>query len=702
MVQAKQETDIGNIPSSPELSKSLKAKRKAISDASHAVEICKNLIDENEDRISEFAEIRAQADGIEPPFDNEKLEEQAKGYKSNINTGFLGTVHNKVFPRMSGRVKSARYLTAASLPYLNDMGEPIDNYKEKTEIFRRELTKTVRQWKRFHSFLNGLASTTSLYGLAYVAYTNPLEWRPRVYRPDEAFIPNGSSQEDEELPLFMIKEEFYIHEMFDLIDDKEAAKDAGYDIGAIVESINSAMPRDIDEETENETYLKYEDIRRELINNTSFSEGSRVIKVYHLFVTEYDGQVSQYMIDVDTGEYLFEKENIYEAMDDVVTPIPFQYGNGKFHGSYGVGQMLYDIALRVEKNRNAVIDNEVARGKFNIVVADEKEMAEAKLHITDEANYLSGGQFAGNQAALPSTAEAFLELDRAIVAMAEEKVGAFMPEALIPGVEKTATEANINAMKEQETREAIIDHWLSHFALAVRNISRRLVNPDTEDEAAVKLRIALLGQGLSEEEIQYLAAQYPTQTVADFAETREQRIISFLSSRKGDPLYNAVRSERAIATAAIGAELANDLIIPEEDNTIQIEAARQQETENTSMEAGKNIPVSPRDAHLLHMQVLKGQVDPQTGQATGAMLVALQQGDVETAKLMLGHYMQHMEIANQQGKLGEAMNQEKQFVAQVENQIKQIEAQIMQQQQEEIQAQQEEAAIQQAVEQGLV
>lgn len=696
-------TDLGNIPSAPKLSKkSLKSKRKAISSAEHAWEICKRLIKDNEDRIAEYAEIRAQADGIEPPYDNSKLEEQGKNYKSNINTGFLGTVHNKVFPRMSGRVKSARYLTASSLPAVTDMGEPIDRYKEKTEIFRQELTKTVRQWKRFHSFINGLASTTSLYGLAYVAYTDPLEWRPSVFRPDEAFIPNGTSQLDEELPLFMIKDEYYIHELFELIEDKEIAKDAGYDIDAVIEAINEAKPRDVDEESENETYLEYEDIRRELVNSTSFSEGSRVIKVYHLFATEHDGTVSQYMIDADTEQFLFESENLYEAIDDVVTPIPFQFGNGKYHGSYGVGQMLYDIALRVEKNRNAVIDNEVARGKFNIVVNDEKEMAEAKLHITDEANYLSGATFAGNQAALPSTADAFLELDRAIVGMAEEKVGAFMPEPLIPGSSKTATEANINAAKEQETREAIIDHWLSHFALAMRNIARRLVNPDNEDYQATALRVALLGQGLNEEEIQLLALQYPTQTVADFAETREQRIIGFLSARKGDPIYNQLKLEKSIATAAIGAELANDLIIAEDDNTIQIEAARQQEEENTSMQAGKNIPVSPRDAHNIHMQVLKGQVDPQSGQSTSAMIQALQAGDVNTAKNMLGHYNQHVQIAVQQGKLGEQMNEEKQFMAQVENQIKQIESQIMKAQQEQAMAQQQQAEIEQAVAQGLV
>lgn len=695
------DNDLGNIPNSPQLSSSLKSKRRAITDASHAIEIAERLLKDNEDRIAEYAQLRAQADGIEPPFDNAKLEEQAKTYKSNINTGFLGTVHNKVFPRMVARVKGARYLTASALPALNDMGEPNDRYREKTEIFRRETTKTIRQWKRFHSYLNALSSTTSLYGLAYSAYTEPLEWRPKVFRPDEAFIPNGSSQEDESLTEFMIKDSYKIHELFELIEDKQTAKEAGYNIKNIVESINEAMPRDVDEDPEHETYLKYEDIRRELITSTSYSEGSRVIEVYHLFVTEYDGRVSQYMVDKDTQEILFEAEDLYEDMDDVVTPVPFQYGNGKYHGSYGVGQLLYDIALRVEKNRNAVIDNEVARGKFNIVVNDEKDMADAKLHITDEANYLAGATFAGNQAALPSTADAFLELDRAIVSMAEEKVGAFMPEPLVQGANKTATEAQLNQMKEAETREAIIDHWLSHFSLVIRNVLVRLVNPENQDEEATKLRISLMAQGLSEEEIQYLAYQYPTQTVTDFSEAKDQRVAGFLATRKGDPLYNQSKLERAIATAAIGAEVANDLIIPDDDNTIQIEAARQQEEENTSIQAGKNIPVSPRDAHLIHMQVLKGGVD-ENGQSTSAMLQAVQAGDINTAKNMLGHYIQHLELAGQQGKLGEAMNDEKQFIAQVENQIKSVEAQIIQQQEAEMQAQQEEAMIAQAAQQGLL
>jgi len=653
---ADEPTNVNLLPDKPELDISLKSEKRAIRDASHVHDIVVGLFKDNDERVTEAAKIRAKADGIEPPLSAKKLSEEGKSHKRNFSTGFLGSVIERVIPRLVMRVKASRYLTSSKLP------NTYDKAVEKTEAFRQIVTDAIRNWAGWNFFLYNLADNNVKMGKAFVTYEDATEWRPSVYRLDDLAIPNGTKQ-GEPPEYFGIRWSYSVSEMFKFIADKETAEDAGWNIENVVDAINKARPlKEDQEEIPAEAAIKYQDLELELVKADSFTQDWDSISVEIIYAKEHDGKVTCWMINKDEpSKEFFVAEDMYADMGLAFQSVCYDIGNGTVYGSMGVGQKLYDLSVCIEKARNTAFDQLANRGKFFVVVADKSQLNEIETTITDDFIYIAGAELSNHKAALADNSDAFMALDRYTRGLAEEKVGAFQPESL--ATDKTATQSRIDALKEAETSDAKLDFWLTYIGHIIHMIQRRLMSPDTDDPVAQVARERCLVV-MNEEELQLLANQPPAQTGIDWTDSRQQQQASYLASKLGNPAWDQDFLERTIASMLIGAEMTSSGLLPKNDQTQTIEATRQQQDESFTMSAqGLSVLVSPRDNHLVHMQAISGQQEPQSGNWTGMLFALLQEQNVQGAQAMLEHYQQHMGYAEQQEKLGEYQNVAKKFVA---------------------------------------
>ena len=113
-----------------------------------------------------------------------------------------------------------------------------------------------------------------------------------------------------------------------------------------------------------------------------------------------------------------------------------------------------------------------------------------------------------------------------------------------------------------------------------------------------------------------LAEQPALRTVEDYTLSDTQKIVAFADSKRADPLFNQTKLQYQATAALINAEFATDVLLPENDPTIPAEQSRQQIMENSLLAVGGEIPVSPRDNHPIHRQVLKAALSP-IAQAAG-------------------------------------------------------------------------------------
>lgn len=653
---SEQPQDASGFGAKPEISeKTLEPTNRTIETVDQAFAVCERMIEDWKRGISNAAKITAKINR-ERPNNQKKLEAASKGWKSNISTGFLATECRKVCPRLHMPVKTAKYLTAASLP----IGWA--NGAEKTEYFRQVVTDTIRRWPRFNWYIRGLSREVSRYGFGFSVWFDEWEWRPTLVRMDKGFVPKGTEVMEPEPQFFLAKYDYQPQELLTLLRKNVEAERKEWKKDAVVNAIKEAVPPAVSQNPEESR--TYEDLVRQATWGWQYEKGAKAICTYHLFAKELSGKVSHYILLVEPSaagdeRLLYENLDEFNSMDECVNTTVFDDGgDGTVHGSWGVGQLLYDLAVQVERIRNDSIDNMRMTNRMKLQVPDAKNVNDVKLEVNDTMMIVSGAEFAGNQAGMPTDVQGYELLDQKLTQIAQQSIGAFVPPIPLQPSDIKAAQINAALSQERELKEDVLENWLVQIAVIVRTITKRLARPGSPDETAKKFRETLL-EKLTEAEIELLVNQTPVQSVIEFTEYRAQQKGLFAASVKGDPLFRQSQVARYMAAGVGDERFVQDIVVPEGDQSDQTKAARDQLLENASLALGQPTPVVASDNDWVHMQTMK----------PGLQLL-LQSGNVATAQLALQHYTAHWAQGVAKKVIpSEQINAEKGFISAVEKQI---------------------------------
>ena len=220
--------------STPQVNKELTVTTRVIESVDQGFSVCETLVNDWKKGILNSARITAKLNG-ERPYNQRKLDNNAKGWKTNISTGFLTTECRKIVPRLFMPLKTAKYLTAASLP------PDWPDGTAKTQHFRQTITDAIRQWRKFNFYIRGLCREFGTFGFAFNVWFDEFEVWPSLQRMDKAFVPQGT-EIMEEPAFFMVKYDYRPNELIDIV---KSAKEAGRDewqLNNVVQAINAAIP----------------------------------------------------------------------------------------------------------------------------------------------------------------------------------------------------------------------------------------------------------------------------------------------------------------------------------------------------------------------------------------------------------------------------------------------------------------------------
>jgi len=357
----------------------------------------------------------------------------------------------------------------------------------------------------------------------------------------------------------------------------------------------------------------YEDLIRESNLGLSHESGARVVVVWHLLATEIDGQVSHYIFEEKTFTELFTSEDQYKTMADAAAFFTFQQGNGTIHGSKGIGRELYSIAGIIDRSRNEVVDRLNLSGKV-IIQADEKVLKRFRMSVVGNAILIAQG-YSVLERKLDAAVEPFVQLDQFLTGLLDQMAGATTPRAL-EGERVTKAAVDFLASREEETKDNVISRFLTQFSAAVTTIQRRACDPHTSEDDAKEMQKRLL-MVMTKEELKMIAEMPSTETVKDYTEIKRQQVVIIAQEARGNPLYNAKEIERRKLIALVDEEFATSVLLPDNDPTEEAEQTRAQMMELASViiPQGAEIPVSPRDNHLIHLQVAMPALEATAQQA---------------------------------------------------------------------------------------
>ena len=652
-------------------------RNRAVTDVGHIFQIIGTLEQARRSQNEKNGRIQAKMNS-ERPHDEDKLKSEGLGYKSNFSTKPLSTTVGKVASRLTKAIQAARYLTAAELP------DSIPDAKKKTELFRREFTNTVRRWPGWYNFCNEVNSENSTFGWAAVTWLDNSSWRPVFFRQDQAFFPDGTKQSSDAVQFAAFCQFIFPHELADFIRNRDAAETAGWDIEQTVKAINAARPPSIPGAT-SAPYTdlrRYQDAIRESSVSLSLVGGAKQIRLWHVFATEIDGKVSHYIGDGDAKTMLFSQEDRFEKVEDCLALFSYEQAS-TLMGSKGIGREVYELAGILDRSRNESVDRLQLAGKI-IIQGPESKITRFKLTVLGNVILIPEG-FTLSQNKVESSVNEFITLDDRLTQLLDQIAGGVSPRTF-DRERVTKTEVELFASREEEKRDDITTRSVTQWGNGpLSTMQRRMFSKDTTDKDAKKAREKLL-QYMTEEELDELANQPALRTIEDFTQSDAQKIVLLAQESRNDPLYDHKKMEKRKLSVLVDSEFAEDVLLPDNDATVTAEQARGQLFENQLLAQGKPVPISPRDNHLIHIEVLKTEFEA-VAQAAG-------QGDpraLQVAETWLQHWGQHLEAAGQSGADKAQLAPMVKELTDVAKQLGEIQAEAQQQ-----------AAVQQAQQQQLM
>jgi hypothetical protein len=619
----------------------------------------------------------------EPPYDQAKLEAAKQGWRRNASTCFMSVIIKRILPSYNQIIDQAQFLSSARFPGAETQDADV---QQKQTDFQFEITRTIRSWSGWQAFKSQVILENLLFGFSGSGWTDEITWEPRFLRQDEAYFPDGCSQEASLMPLWCLDQNFQIHEMAEYLVNPEASAAAGWDIDNVVIAINDAKPENRNSGV-NADVRKYQDMIRESSLGTSYSVGVKVIKAVHLFVQEVSGKVSHYIYDDRTKNQLFVRLDRFDSMDQNLSLMAIEVGDGKLHGSKGAGRILYNMHVSIDQARNLIFDNLMLSGLL-VLKAGEGAKPQQALTVMHPLAIIGKGYDVVTSGFQIDT-DAFFAIDDKYTSIAEQAIGAFIPGQVdnTQGEKRTASEVNYTASIEQELKQGNLARFYAQFQLIIWECQKRICSinniakanklfqqernglvqrftlgvmnlfktlgqmisgefeiekDDPIAQSGINCCLALLRKGLTPKDI-YVLGQAPSfDLTTDTTAANVAAVLQVLGLFKGNPNVDQVQLAKMALSALLGGRQAESLLIPADDNTLQSEATRLQLMELQLLLQGEPVPVSPRDFDTAHMQVIE-----QKGMALIQNPAALTPEMIPLLENIFQHFGMHLQSAIQ-------------------------------------------------------
>lgn len=622
----------GSLIASPDISLTgdVKPRRRAIRDAAMAKDIVQTLAEANQIRHTINNRIFAKYNA-ERPYRQGKLEADGLGWRSNFTTKPLPGMIEKVAPRFEEAVTGLKYLTSAKL------SERWDGAAVKTERFRAGLTKVIRGRPDWVDLVGNVALDNALWGYTVVSWLDEFTWFPKHYRHDEFLLTDGTKQCVSLAQLVVLKETYLPHELFEEIEDREAAQSVGWNVRNAIDLINKASPASIRDQLVaggQAAESWYQHAERDLSTGSSYMAGASIIPTYSILVREVTGKISHYRLGGPDLVPLFSHDDRFDRIEDCLSFFAFQRGSGTMHGSKGIGRDIYEMAAMMDRSRNEVVDRSILSGK-TLLQGDPRQLHKFRMSVLGAMVIVPQGwnvleqKFDGNVAD-------FIRLDAYFQHLVDQLIGNVSP-ALPPQGEAMRSSAawNITSAREEENKDNRIGRFLNQFIRMLHTMQRRICDSDTKDEDAKQFQKDML-EIMTREELDELRNNPPAETIRDLTPLQRQMVVAIAAEKKGNPLYNQRQLELEDLQARVDPGFAERVLLPDEDPTVQAEQQRLQQLELSLLMQGIPTAVSPRDNHLIHLETLI----PVAEQLAGGMM----QGKVGTNvfEAVMLHFNEHV------------------------------------------------------------
>jgi len=666
--------------------------RRMFVDARQAHSAYRRLKQQNVERNRKNQLIQKKLNN-EPPYSLKKLESMGQNWRSNRPTGFISTMISRIQPPFREVIDTAPTLTFSKYP-----SESADS-ENKTKVFREEVTKCIRGWKGHDDLLAQTTHENTTFGFCGWVWDDMRDWKPEFLRQDYTFFSIETPHDVNATPIWARKRRYQIAELLPILERPEISMLAGWNINNLVKAINNAIPagRTLDADDD---ARRYEDWIREGSYGASYENDAKYVELGELCVREPHGKISRFVFDDKSGDEICTQLDRYNKMTDCINLFSVEIGSGNLMSSRGAGRDLYNTHVAIEKARNLVIDNTYIKGLLMLKKGPNARTDSAPLSVAHPIAYVSEGYEVIPQQ-MPADVDDFLKLDQFISGLAEIQVGTFLPGQVTDsnqGQKRTASEVNRVAAIENQLRQGILMRWSKQYTAGIERMQRGICHPEHIkaagsiysmlqvvrlkepnaiwarrevvdafdqsgielpgflvpfevhehlDEDAIHCCLTMMERNLPPADILLMAFSPASELLPDTTSADSQIFDMVVQRYAGNPNINQDELTKMDISSKVGEAKANQLVLPKDQvEANAIEATRQQIIELQSIMAGQDVPTSPRDNDMIHLQTMAQKLLPVIENAPQGSLPPEM---VQPLSKALQHFGSHIGQAHQKG-----------------------------------------------------
>lgn len=681
------------------LSNSGKAPERRVADATSGYAIFAKMRDDDREANVKRAKVQAMIDG-EPPWRQADLIETGQGSRSNLNFDEAGALLEFA---MSGYVDLFSSTEEFLRFKLRKNTFPLQQTMEYEAKISSHWTQMLRQWNSFYHRFLYCCHHFIANGVSVAYFPDHFDWRWQVAKFGDFFIPRHTQADPGALEVAGAEQKYRPSQLYRFISDESAATAMGWNVPAVKKilakmvSNSSKQPHVTDD---------WEDVQERLKNNDTFYDATYgEIDIAHLWVREFSGKWSHYMMSDEGGcsEFLYEKAEKYPANRPPFHFFTYGIGtNGYFHSIRGLGYKIFPHVQVSNRLRNQVVDSAMLTSSLLIQPADEQALRDLALTYYGPYAVLPPGNKVIERT-LPNLQNNALPVIQDMANLLQGKTGQYSSVGMFSdSKERTRFEVEAYVARVSKLSITSLNLFYEPFQALLREVARRTFandyGPDMPGGDFVQeLRDRLIGDGVPELALDAIDFDRCTvvRAVGGGSPEARQLILNELAAEaSGFDDVGRRNLLRDRVAAKVGYDSADRYAPPalEPRPTIDDKLAL---IENEQLVNGADIPALPTEVHLTHLKIHVSRI--------AQYFDAVEAGQIDLAQVvapMVGlhaHATQHVELGGADPAIAESIaafrQQLQQFGEMIWNGQKKLQAMARQEAQaQEQQAQQQPAA----------
>lgn len=598
-----------NSPQFGDDGKAGESKVKSISNATQALQIAIKLNNNDGNRDIRRSRVLSAFNGA-APYSDDDLKNKAQNYRYNVSFGHLeGVVGRAVVPYNDLTVNISELTEIQA--NLND---------EKLKIIQIEFATIIQKWGRWAKFISRLNQDLVLNGYNTSIWPSDYDPFPIFVAQKDGFVDDGSPNDVNDLELFVWKKPYLLHELYSKISDEDVAKKAGWNVDNVKQALMKAAPENI-YSSGSSISGSWTAMESAIRGGSTWASiiGAKMVNTYHVFAAELNGKVTHYVVldpgtatieDLDRNEKsdgpeLFKKEERFDSMRDFIVYFDLETGDGTWHGSKGIGQRSFNTHVAIDKLRCSALDQAFVSGLTLLQPVDQTSQEEFTLTVVGPFAVIPPG-ININPFVLPAVSNTTFQVDNLLSNTSEQRVGDIVPntQSTLSQMPKTATEARISAGRQELITRGNLKRYIDPISEVMSIIIRRLLKSNSPNAYAKEFQKELKRKGLTDDDLKEIRGARNTGRIEDILGNTAANTQIIFAEFRGDPDVDQLDLKRRRIASVLDADAADELLINDEDQTRRIESARSQIEELNSIVGGFRIPVSPRDIHEIHLQII--------------------------------------------------------------------------------------------------